>query len=86
MKIVGTISAPQRVVGVLTPHKTVTANLTIPSAILPPAYEGSYVVTPGDQSQILNTSELYMTDNVTIEAIPNNYGLITYDGTALRIS
>ena len=38
-----------------------------------PAYEGSYDVTPTEAVQILETENLRMTDDVTIEAIPADY-------------
>lgn len=49
-------------------------------------YTGSYEITPSDSTQTLNTEFLYMTGNVTINPIPNNYGLITWDGSTLTVS
>lgn len=49
-------------------------------------YTGPYVVTPSTTEQVLSTNGLRMTDNVTINAIPNNYGLITWDGNTLTVS
>ena len=37
------------------------------------AYEGEYTVTPTEETQILETEHLRMTDNVTIEPIPEEY-------------
>lgn len=51
-----------------------------------PAYTGSYNVTPGESAQTLATQNRRMTGNVTINPIPSNYGLITWDGTALTVS
>ena len=51
-----------------------------------PAYEGEYDVTPSAQEIILNTQHLRMTDNVRIAPIPNNYGLITWNGSTLTVS
>lgn len=72
----GSLSAPQKIEG----------QLTIPNAILPPSYEGPYEVTPGAEEQTLETNALYMTGNITIEAIPSNYGLITWSGNTLTVS
>lgn len=49
-------------------------------------YEGNYEVTPSSETQILSTEMLYMTSNVTINPIPNNYGLITWNGSILTVS
>lgn len=56
-----------------------------PLSPLPP-YEGDYVVTPTQSTQTLSTAGMKMTDNVTINPIPSNYGLITWDGTTITVS
>ena len=49
-------------------------------------YTGSYTVTPSAEAQVLETAELYMTDNLTINPIPENWGLITWNGSVLTVS
>lgn len=49
-------------------------------------YEGPYTVTPGDATVTLETRDLRMTENVTIAAIPSNYGKIGWNGSALTVS
>jgi len=51
-----------------------------------PEYSGAYEVTPSQETQILETAGLKMTDNVTVNPIPSNYGLITWNGAALTVS
>lgn len=51
-----------------------------------PAYEGDYTVTPSAETQTLDTRNLRMTDNITINPIPNNYGLITWNGSTITVS
>ena len=51
-----------------------------------PAYEGAYEVTPSAETQTLLTNSFRMTDNVVINPIPNNYGLITWDGSTITVS
>lgn len=51
-----------------------------------PAYDGPYSVTPSEAVQTLATTELRMTDNITINPIPNNYGLITWNGSTITVS
>lgn len=54
--------------------------------IYPAAYSGTYTITPSSETQILNTEGLMMTRNVTINPIPSNYGLITWNGSTLTVS
>lgn len=49
-------------------------------------YTGSYTITPSNQTQTLQTVNLLMTSNVTINPIPSNYGLITWNGSTLTVS
>ncbi len=49
-------------------------------------YEGEYIVTPTNEEQILLTKNLRMLENVVINKIPENYGLITWNGSFLMIS
>ena len=51
-----------------------------------PAYEGPYTITPTQHEQVLDTSAKRMTENITIEPIPSNYGLITWNGSVLTVS
>ena len=49
-------------------------------------YTGNYTVTPSAEEQILATRNLRMTDNITVNPIPQNYGLITWNGSYLTVS
>lgn len=49
-------------------------------------YTGDYTITPTAQTQVLQTRDMVLYDNLTIEPIPNNYGLITWNGSALTVS
>lgn len=60
---------------------------TIPGRMIePPAYEGDYVITPSGETQTLATSGKLLARDITINPIPNNYGLITWDGSTLTVS
>ena len=50
------------------------------------SYTGPYTVTPNSQTQTLSTADLVMTNNVTVNPIPSNYGLITWNGSVLTVS
>ena len=42
-------------------------------------YEGDYIVMPKPEAQTLPTSGKVLAEDVTIEPIPKEYGLVTYD-------
>lgn len=54
--------------------------------IYPNAYTGAYEVTPTRETQTLATENLMMTDNVIVNPIPPQYGLITYNGSIITVS
>lgn len=49
-------------------------------------YEGSYEVTPSREAQTLPTSGLLMSQDVVVNPIPPQYGLITYNGSTITVS
>lgn len=49
-------------------------------------YTGAYEVTPSQETQTLETENKRMTGNVTINPIPSNYGLITWNGAFITVS
>lgn len=51
-----------------------------------PYYEGAYVITPSQEEQVLPTHEHSMIEDIIINPIPSNYGLITWNGSILTVS
>lgn len=49
-------------------------------------YTGAYEVTPSAETQTLETAGMRMSRAVTINPIPQNYGLITWNGSFLTVS
>jgi len=49
-------------------------------------YDGEYALTPSQQAQQLQTSGKLLTANITVNPIPQNYGLITWNGAFLTVS
>lgn len=49
-------------------------------------YESSYFVTPSNERQIMPTANRTLSQNIIIEPIPSNYGLITWNGSTLTVS
>ena len=82
----GTLTSSGTISGTLSVPQTIEGSLTIPASVLPPSYEGPYEVTPQAQTQTLETDLLYMRGNITINPIPSNYGLITWNGSTLTVS
>lgn len=63
-----------------------SADITIPDQTGGVPYQGEYVVTPTLETQILHTAGTGMSQDVTINPIPSNYGLITWNGSTLTVS
>lgn len=51
-----------------------------------PAYDGPMEVTPSRATQVLLTNERSVYGNITVNPIPSNYGLITYNGSKITVS
>ena len=51
-----------------------------------PYYEGDYEATPSSDEQYIHTNGLAMSTDFVVHAIPNNYGLITWNGSTLTVS
>lgn len=49
-------------------------------------YTGSYTITPAATAQTIPIAQLTAADDITIEPIPNDYGLITWNGSTLTVS
>ena len=49
-------------------------------------YTGAYTATPSDVVQVFDTLGKKMTDVFTVQPIPSNYGLITYNGSTITVS
>ena len=54
--------------------------------VYPDTYTGTCNVVPKMTEQVLKTKGLTLLDNVTVEKIPDCYGLITWNGSFLRVS
>lgn len=49
-------------------------------------FPGPYEATPTAEAQTLNTAGYFMSSDIIINPIPNNYGLITWNGSTLTVS
>ena len=71
---------------VITKKEMLTGNIVCGGARTFPSYTGDYTVTPSQETQILLTKNTRLTDNITVNPIPNNYGLITWNGSYITVS
>ena len=55
---------------------------------IPPGgdYEGPYAFTPSRATQIIAIANKAASENITINPIPSNYGLVTWNGSTLTIT
>lgn len=82
----GTLTSSGSLSGRLSATQSIDCTLTVPIYVYPAEYTGAVEVTPSSETQVLDTAEYYMKSNITIKPIPNNYGLITWDGSTLTVS
>ena len=68
--IKGSLSGSGSLKGGLSGHGTISANLTTPKLVYPGIYTGSYSVTPDHEEQVLHTSNLLLTSDIHVAAIP----------------
>lgn len=85
-EIKGRLSSAGTLSGSISPKATLCGSLTIPSAAGVERYEGDYSFTPSDSEQIIEIAGKLATDNIVINPVPNNYGLITWDGSIITVS
>ena len=76
--VIGYISPGAEVVGYLSNDgNEVIGEISIAAA----QYQGSYIVTPTEETQTLPTAGEVLSSDVIINPIPSNYGLITWSGS-----
>lgn len=51
-----------------------------------PVYPGPTEFTPSTEKQTIGVSGYRLKEDITINPIPSNYGLITWDGSTLMVS
>lgn len=85
-ELIGTLAPVETIAGELTPIGLIEGELTLPKVIEHEEYRGTHEVTPTDETQILMTADMLVKQNIVINPIPSNYGLITWNGSALTVS
>ena len=49
-------------------------------------FEGAYEYTPSAEEQRIPIDGMVATADIVVHAIPNNYGLVTWDGRTITVS
>ena len=84
--LTGTLTSAGTVSGSLSSTPTLSATLTVPNAAGVPRYEGDYEFTPTSETQTVAIEGLMARQDIVINPIPQNYGLITWDGSTITVS
>lgn len=84
-KITASLDSGRTLSGALCGFGSINGQLSTRGRSTPP-YGGSYEVTPSGEAQVLPTSSRVLLSDITINPIPSNYGLITWDGSTLMVS
>ena len=71
--------------GTLSPVKTLKGALSLKHSNQIP-YGGPYEVIPRPRQQVLSTKGKTLDGDIIVHPIPNNYGLVIWDGAVLTIS
>lgn len=49
-------------------------------------YAGAYEWTPSAEAQVIPIADMIAAQDITINPVPNNYGLITWNGSTITVS
>lgn len=82
----GTLTAIESMSGTLSGMSTMSGSLTIPEIIVPSGqFPGPYEYTPGEETQEVRIESMMASRNIVINAIPENYGRLTWAGNRLTV-
>lgn len=80
LQAMGTLSCVLAAVGAM------MAELTIPKGGASPPFTGAYEYTPSQSEQVIPIEGYKAIQNIIIDPIPQNYGLITWNGSTITVS
>lgn len=69
--------------GVTFSHTHLNGEITLPRG---ERYSGEYTITPTTTTQVIDIAGKTASQNITINPIPQNYGLITWNGSSITVS
>lgn len=82
----GEITSIGTIKGALAARASLAGGLSIPTYIDVDLYDGPTEVTPGEDRQVLRTANKTVIQDIIVNPIPSNYGLITWNGSTLTVS
>ena len=85
-ELIGNLKSSGQLSGFLSAQHGISGTLTIPSAVGVDTYAGPYEYTPTEDTQTVAISHKMATENIVINPIPFNYGLVTWNGSTLTVS
>lgn len=80
------MSCCKRITGTLSGRGRVSGTIAMPQAVHVEEYGGPYEFTPTQGTQVIEIANKKATADITINPIPSNYGLITWNGSVLTVS
>lgn len=84
-RITAKIRAKQTVKATVNVASAITGKLAFRETSADP-YTGRYRFTPTNKTQVIESENKLLLQNMIIEPIPKNYGLITWNGSFLTVS
>lgn len=85
-RIIGSLGGMGQIGGGLVGSGSLSGSLSQPEGTVVITYDGPYDFTPTQETQTVLIENKMATDNITINPIPSNYGLITWNGSVLTVS
>lgn len=82
----GSINGIGKISGTLTGRSVISGTLSSGGGGSSPPFEGEYEYTPTEDTQTIAIQGKRATQDIVINPIPSNYGLITWNGTTITVS
>jgi len=85
-RISGSLHGTGRLSGALSGGGRLSGGISKPIMAQVEEYTGAYEFTPTRSTQVIEIANKKATADITINPIPKNYGLITWNGSVLTVS
>ena len=85
-RISGSLHGTGRLSGALSGGGRLSGGISKPTTAQVEEYTGAYEFTPTQGTQVIEIANKKATADITINPIPSNYGLITWNGSTLTVS
>lgn len=85
-RISGSLHGTGRLSGALSGGGRLSGGISKPTMAQVEEYTGAYEFTPTQGTQVIEIANKKATADITINPIPSNYGLITWNGAVLTVS